>query len=715
MYSNVLIVGSKNGVSKTIEQRLKREGMNTYLVSPVSSKLELPNPRHFQNDFSSSSMYDVMLCCNPDVVIFAKGFDPAHDWDKKVNENEKYLSYVSDLSNVARYAKKAKVSRFIYLSSDSVFVEDAGLNLTEAIEPNAEEEDGTGFGMGEAISMGMSHFSNMQMISLRIDELYCVPQKSRECKDLVTKLCLQAVTENKMRVEKDNIIAPVFERDVAEAVWKIIQAPKVLRDTYHISGETVSEEDIANKIRDVYDISCDIEIISEGKGKQKTLKDTYFSEEFDFSVIHTIDDTIPEIITYMKKHIKNFLRKRKSEKKTEWLKEAGKTIIPYIEGILGWLLVMLLQNTVGQMEGASRLDFFLIYVLIFAIIHGFYLAVFTGMLSIVGFFYLLYISDTLLANISNSSTYVWISEIFILGMSVGFLRDEYMRISIEKDDEGEYLTGKIKELSEIAARTNQVKEYFEEQVINSNEGFNLFYSVLSKLDATTEDKVLFEAIQIFRDVMGSKHVSVYTSGNNGYYRLLASTSEFVINQGRSINISQYVEVFSELKETGIYTNRNKAEGYPDMACAISDKSNDIWVVLFVWDLPFERMTLHWSNMLRILSLLTQNAIMRSLQILELSAPEGDGRFLNADAYENILNIYKEAEKKGLVHSVCLSVFANEITAENDALIAGKVRNSDFLVKYDDNNYEILLINAFEENISQVIERLVSGGFTVEIK
>jgi len=715
VYSNVLIIGSENGFSRVLEQRLKREGMNTYLASPVTSKLEVPNPRHFHNDFSSSSMYDVMLCCNPDVVIFAKGFDPEHEWDKAVNDNEKYLSYVSDLSNVARYAKKANVSRFIYLSSDSVFAEDTGLDLAENMRPNSQEEDGTGFGIGEAISQGMTYYSKMQIISLRFDELYCIPKKGTECKDIVTSMCLQAFSEKKMEIENDRVIAPVFERDAAEAVWKLVHAENVKRNTYHISGEAVSQEQIAEIIKNTYDKECEVVVETEGKGNQKTLQDNYFSKEFGFSLLHSVDSTIPEIFSYMKKHSEKFLGKNKEGKTAKWLKDASKIVVPYLEGILGWILVMFLQNTIGHTEGVSRIDLFLIYVLIFAIIHGFYLAVFTGMLSLVGFFYLLHISDSLMTSVSSVSTYVWISVLFILGMSVGFLHDEYERISTEKEDESEYLSGKIKELSDIATRTNQVKEYFEEQVINSNEGFDLFYSVLSRLDATEEDKVLFEAVQIFRDIMGSKHASVYTCGHNGYYRLLASTSEFVLNQGRSINISQYVEVFEDLKEGGIYTNRNKAEGYPDMACSISDKSNNIAVVLFIWDLPFERMTLHWSNMLRILSMLTQNAIMRSLQILELSSPDSDGRYLTIEAYNKIFSIYKEAEKKGLVHFICMDIVATRKNVINDALVESKIRNSDFLVKYDDTHYEVLLINAFEENVSMVIQRLVGAGFTVSIK
>ena len=715
VYSNVLIVGAEKGFSRTIEQRLKREGMNTYLVSPVTSKLEAPNPRHFHNDFSSSSMYDVMLCCNPDVVIFAEGFDPSHRWDKAANENERYLAYVSNLSNVVRFAKKANVSRFIYLSSDSVYADDTGLNLEEAVEPNSLEEDGTGFGMGEAISQGMKHFSKMQIISLRFDELYGVPADATECRDIVTSLCLQAVADKKMDVDKERVVAPVFERDAAEAVWKLVKAEKVNQNTYHISGPEISQEAIAEKIRETYDKQCEIVLEDDGKGNQKTLKDSFFSKEFGFSVLHSIEDTVPEIITYMKKHASRFIPEKEKGKTTQWIKDTGKIVIPYIEGILGWIVVMFLQTTIGQSEGASRIDIFLIYVLLFAVVHGFYLAVFTGMLSMVGFFYLLHLNDSLIAGISSVSTYVWISVLFILGMSVGFLHDEFVRISTEKEDEGEYLSGKIRELSDIATRTNQVKEYFEEQVINSSEGFDLFYSVLSRLDATEEDKVLFEAVQIFRDVMGSKHASVYTCGHNGYYRLLASTSEFVLNQGRSINMSQYLEVFEELKDGGIYTNRNKAEGYPDMACAISDRNNNIAVVLFIWNLPFEKMTLHWSNMLRILSMLTQNAIMRSLQILELSAPDNDGRFLSIDSYKKILDIYKDAERKGLVHFICLDVVAREDRAENDRAVEGKIRNSDFLVKIDNTHYEALLINAFEENVSQVIQRLVGAGFEVKIK
>lgn len=55
------------------------------------------------------------------------------------------------------------------------------------------------------------------------------------------------------------------------------------------------------------------------------------------------------------------------------------------------------------------------------------------------------------------NTYVWIAQLMILGLSVGYLRDQLSSMKADKADEITYLNNRLKDIEEINAINTRLK------------------------------------------------------------------------------------------------------------------------------------------------------------------------------------------------------------------------------------------------------------------
>ena len=90
----------------------------------------------------------------------------------------------------------------------------------------------------------------------------------------------------------------------------------------------------------------------------------------------------------------------------------------------------------------NRLDFFLLYVLLFAIIYGQQQAIFSSLLAVAGYFLQQMYGRTGFEVLLDYNIYVWMAQLFIIGMIVGYMRDQLQFIREENEEEIQYLKQK---------------------------------------------------------------------------------------------------------------------------------------------------------------------------------------------------------------------------------------------------------------------------------
>ena len=103
----------------------------------------------------------------------------------------------------------------------------------------------------------------------------------------------------------------------------------------------------------------------------------------------------------------------------------------------------------------SRVDFLLLFVFLFALMRGRNMAIVAFCLSIAGYYYHQSQVQGMLQLLISVDSYVWIVQLFVVGISTGYLRDKLMQRRQEGLESEIYLK---KRLAEITAINCQQRE-----------------------------------------------------------------------------------------------------------------------------------------------------------------------------------------------------------------------------------------------------------------
>ena len=75
------------------------------------------------------------------------------------------------------------------------------------------------------------------------------------------------------------------------------------------------------------------------------------------------------------------------------------------------------------------------------------------------------------------NTYVWIAQLFILGLVVGYMRDQIRTMRMESQELEDHLSRQIADIRDINESNVRVKEVMEQQLIDQRDGIGKIYSI----------------------------------------------------------------------------------------------------------------------------------------------------------------------------------------------------------------------------------------------
>ena len=316
------------------------------------------------------------------------------------------------------------------------------------------------------------------------------------------------------------------------------------------------------------------------------------------------------------------------------------------------------------------------------------------------------------------NTYIWIAQLLILGLAVGYMRDRLRVLEEEGKNEVKFLSKQIDDIADINVSNVRIKEMLSTQIVNQNDSFGKLYEVTSSLDKYEPGEVLFYAAEVLAQLMGSKDVAIYSVANRSYARLFSATSQKARSLGNSINYVEMEEMYEELQEHKVYINKNMDERYPLMADAIYSEDN-MQLILMVWGIPWERMTLGQANMLTVIGYLIQNAVLRAnryMSALEEQRYIEGTNILGQDAFRSLVKAYMNARNKELTECALLLIQTGDVSKEDAGQTLSKmIRQSDFLGELEDGNLYALLANTNDKSAEMVENRFREAGFECSIQ
>ena len=724
---NILLVGGSGSFINNMIIKLNKEGHRIYLLTGSKYK-QIPYQKVFERynfSYDSPCLNEIFESVSPDITLYMGAYDTNYTWEEEEKDAAAYVTGVTNL--LMAYARKRQ-GKFLYLSSEEVYSGHYKEDISEEEEltPAVESFRSMALALGEKICENYRKYREKDIVTLRLDHLYSIPKNKKEVQNICAKFCMEAKQKGTITVVEENRFTMLYETDAVEYIYRIFAVGEHHYPVYHLASSVeISEYELAVMVRDAFNENkekTEIEIISrQQQGERRVLSNRLFDSEFGNPFCCEVKTIVMRTAEIMKKKSYEFFRGDKAQlpfwkrvaEKSGWFIKA---MIPFIENLVVFFIVYYLDLSSVAGSIFSKLDFFLLYVLLFAIYYGQKQATFSAILAIIGFCGKQMRVRSGFEVILDADTYIWIAQLFVLGLVVGYMKDQLIAIKKENEDEKDYLSEQLNDIQDIHTSNVRVKDALETQIVNQSDSVGKIYSITSALDQYSSEEVLFYAAEILGKLMKSKDVAIYTVSNADYARLFSYTSLKAKSLGNSIRYPEMDELYETVAAGKVFINRKMDERYPLMANAIFENER-MQMLVFVWGLSWERMTLGQANQLAIISSLIQNAVLRAnryMEALEQRRYVADSKMLTTDAFTTLVKAHMQAGSKGLTECTLLKILNSTGNAIYDAkILASKLRLSDYVGTLSDNNIYVLLSNTAKEDAGYVISRFKEAGYATE--
>lgn len=720
---NVLLIGGSGSLINSLIIKFKKEGHRVYLLTGTRQD-KAPYQKVFERydfPYDCACLNEIFESINMDLTIFLGAYDTNYKWN---HEEADAVQYSSGLMNILMsYAMKNK-GRFVYLSSDEVYSLGSNEDLTEDDAPTPIGVRNMLLAQAEEMCESYRLSREKDILTLRLDHVYVIPKKRSECRDKCSKMCLEAFDDKKITVNENSRFALLYETDAVEFIYRVAVADSHKYSLYNISScKEVTEPEVAEIVRQY--AGSDTQILSlPGEKKRIVLSNERFINEFGKQYYCNDEGIIKRIVRTMQLNKPAFYSDEEKKKTLiERIFDRGgwllKAMIPFAENLIAFIPFFMLNNRATDSKYFARLDFYLLYVLLFAIVYGQQQAVFSAVLATAGYCFRQMYTQSGFELMLDTNTYVWIAQIFIMGLVVGYMRDQITKMRRESVEEKEFLTGQLGDMKDINSSNVRVKDALETQLVNQNDSVGKIYSITSALDQRSPEEVLFYAADMLSTLVKSKDVSIYNVVNDNYARLFSATSKKARVLGNSVKYKEQLgDMYEVLINRKVFINRKMQEGLPMMANMIFDDDGRPLIILMIWTLPWENMTLGQANQLVVISALIKGAVVRStryLQALQEKRYIEGTKVLEPEAFGLLLNAFQNAEKNGLAE--CVLVKINMRDGENLKNVSEKLyehlRQSD-IMGIADGGLRVLLANTSRNDADFVQKRFDKMGVDSEI-
>lgn len=662
---NVLLIGGSGSLINRLIVKFKKEGHRIFLLTGDRYKKQKYEPvfERYNFAYSSENLQEIMESVRPDITIYTGAFDPNYRW---MSEERETVRFTSDLMNVLVAYSTIRMGKFIFLSSHEVYEGYHENALTEDIPPETTGYRGTTLIQAEEICNNYRKNWKLDLLILRLDHLFCIPESAPEIHSVCARMCLESMRDGCISADSNHEFAMLYEQDAVEFIFQIVKSREHKFYLYHLSSDCViSEVELAGRIQKCLNNGSSIVTVSK-YDKRCILSGKRFQEEFGMHTIFELDEIIGQTIDYMRKHEERFDKYQESRdswwkilwKKWKWVFQV---IVPFVENLLCFIPFFMLNNRMTDSAYFTNLDPYLLYVLVFAIIYGQQQATFSAVCAVAGYLFRQMYQRTGFEVVLDYNTYVWIAQLFILGLIVGYMRDQIRMIRRESLEMEEHLTGQIADLQEINATNVRIKAAMEQQLIGHQDSIGKIYQITSRLE------------------------------------------------------QQMPDIYQELAERRVYINKAMAEEYPLMATAIYEEE-EIRLIIMVWGLSWEHMTLGEANFLTVVSYLIQNAVLRAqryIKALEEARYREGSEILEPEAFESLVRAYEHAQGRNLTQYTLLCVSEQpERYKKICSDMRGLLRSTDYMGMRADEKLYVLLTNTGRTDAVFVEQRFEKKGYPV---
>lgn len=721
---NILLIGDDSTIVDAMIDKFNKDNHRIYWLTGKKEK-GTSHKRVFQKYmflYTDGNMKNIIESAAPDVILFMGAYDTNFDW--RYNGQAEALRYTTSMVNLLSAYSMYGRGRFIYLSSQEVYDSSYSNDIPETAAVSPRGFKAPAVSQGEGLCINYREIQGVDTVILRLDNIYHIPRKGQETGSPCFQMCLEALRTGRISANGREKFSMLYLNDAVELIYKVVVRDEPMQSCYHISSmEEINECQLAKLVSEKLGAGITVSDHSAGEARRRILDGHRFEKEFGQKIFHHYEDGVEKVVQYMKRYSDTFIKDGEagggwSGKLKHNIRVILKNAVPFVESLICFAVFFWLDShTVGS-QYFGKLDFFLLYVLLFAIVHGQQQAIFSALLAAIGYWFRQSYERGGYEVLLDYSTYVWMAQLFIVGMAVGYMRDHLRHVTNDKDEEIQYLYEKIEGIAEINDSNVRIKQNFETQLVNQRDSLGKIYEITSRLEKYAPEEVLFYAAQMLGQLMDSKDVAIYLVANESYARLFSTTSADARKLGNSIKYDAMTEMYSELKEGRVYINKEMNDKFPLVASAVYSEGQ-MQLILMLWGVPWQRMTLAETNRLTIIGTLIQNATVRASRYLEnlrnQRYMEGTD-VMTESAFSQLVYAFFEAKGKGLTECALLEVQTGDYSCEQAATVLGdNIRSSDYMGVLEDGKLYVLLSNTDAKNAEMVRDRFARSGYESLLK
>lgn len=658
--------------------------------SPIKGFSHAPQDELFPEAFR---LYDLGA-----VVFFAS---------RGEQQNNGQAGSLESLSAVLALCDRHKIGRFVYVSSMEVY------GQGDSAASGGSEPHSLNQLLMESGEKMVAHYSRQpgrQAHILRIPYLYGEANKD----SLLGQITMQAANKQPVKIPgaAGQACDFLYVNDFVSLLGRVIdhEATGRLVTVNAGGGKALTFGDVAKLVEKRFP-GCAIVYSTDPASVPAPAASADARQLYDWVALREFENDFPAVVESLIKtrqprptvlsRIKNVLVSRK------W-------IIQILEILLSFLLMEFLITLTGDSLQFRFIDIRLLFVVIIGIIHGIRAGVIAALLACLSIIFA-YVSMHVdwRAVVYNVNSWLPFVSYLLAGAVTGYLRDKNDSALEFARQKSEAQEKHYSFLYDLYNQTLGHKDQYKSQLISYRDSFGRVYEVTRRLDRLVPDAIFQQAVQILEDTIGSTSIAIYTvDGAGAFARLAVSSAGLADKLGRSISISEYAELFSNLQKDQVWVNRQLLEKYPFFGVPVYN-SDALVAVVMAYEVPYDQKSSAGANQFQVISGLIQAALVRAIaynEATEAQANVAGTHIIVQEKFAELLAIRREMQRMKLAEYSLLRV---EEPAGDLVWLSGQIeqaiRRTDFMGQGVDGSIYLLLAQAQASAESPVVRRLESLG------
>lgn len=697
----VMYIGGYDELAQSFIERMDKEGHEVYLLSDnkFSGKFSKVLKYKYYKLSGRTNMTEIVFSSVlPEIVVFA-GIDYMNV--SHIGSKEKYLSTLDD---ILEQCSKYNVRKFIYLSSHEVYGTQYGI-ISEDNKVMPDTSKGIMCAEGEYMVSLYKQKYRFQSITIRGTEVYS-ERCSDKSKDFLSSLIRDLKLQSKINIERDKILQPVHVSDYVDAIKRVVESCD--NGIYNVSGDfEISKEELLHLLSESFNIEVDIK--SEADVEVRNISNEKIHKKLEWTDFRDLAKLLKEKkVVYEEDEIK--VSNKENKKMPSAIRRT-------IENIIVFMIFFLLYYICDSHTLFSKIHWLLIYVVLISLFMGIRQSAISVILASCGYLFMQDISIFEMTNFySYAESVLMITEFVFFGICTSYTSDMLKENLQESERNLKTFKSEYTELKEINKENVAIKMEYEKRILDSKSGLPKLYSVVNKLMVLQPERIFMEILNVISETVNTRTVAVYmVNGNSSYLRLVNALNVESIISGKSWNLDDYPKIKEAIKNGELYQG-NTWDKEPAVVVPISYGERCIAVIL-IKSLEFESQTLYHINLLRTLSLLITESVVRAIEYENYTHGQRyieNTDVLNSKEFKRIVLLAQEKKDKQLAEYCILKLDNLGTLQEVYERVSSCIRMTDYFGIDDDGKVYVLLNNTSEEDCEIVLKRLEEKGVRAEL-